>query len=172
MSLEHHARLCEIGLDPALWSSTTIQVRTPEEMARYIKVALDARDAGTADPFVIVLRTSGEIIGTTRFHSIAPAHLRREIGFTWISARWQRQGISTESKRLLLAHAFDVEGCQRVEFKADADNVASCAALERLGATKEGILRSYMHSDRAGMRDVAIFSIVASDWQRLKGSRT
>lgn len=168
MSLDHQAALCEIGLDPSLWAKTTIRVRTPDEMRRYIENALDARDAGTAEPFVIILKDTGELVGTTRFHSIVPAHFRREIGFTWIGPKWQRQRVSTESKLVLLAHAFDTVGCQRVEFKADAANTASCAALERLGATKEGVLRSYMHSEHAGMRDVAIFSIVAADWPRVK----
>lgn len=170
MTLEHLDALCAIGLDPVLWTRTTIRVRTPDEMRRYIELALEARDAGTAEPFVIVWKESGEVIGTTRFHSIVPAHFRREIGFTWIGANWQRRGISTESKHLLLAHAFETAGCERVEFKADAENLPSCAALERLGATREGTLRCYMHSKHAGMRDVAIYSITASDWPRIKAS--
>jgi len=168
LARRHYAALVAIGLDPGLWARTTIRIRTPEEMTTYLEEAEAARAAGTSEPFAIVLRESGTVIGTTRFHSIVPRHRRLEIGFTWVGIPWQRGGISTESKVLLLTHAFEDRGCERVEFKADSQNEASCAALERLGATREGILRRYMHSEHAGMRDVALFSIVAPDWPRLK----
>lgn len=90
--MAHHVALSTIGLDEDLWQATTIRVRTADEMAVYIDAALDAQAAGTARPFVIVLRDTGQVIGTTRFHSIAPQHHRFEIGFTWVARPWQRQG--------------------------------------------------------------------------------
>jgi RimJ/RimL family protein N-acetyltransferase len=167
MGPSHHASLCSIGLDERLWQRTTIQVRTAEEMREYLQVALDAQPAGTALPFVIQKRDSGQIIGSTRFHSYNALHRRIEIGFTWLAVPWQGTGANLEAKLLMLRHAFESLDCVRVQFTADMDNAPSRHALERLGATYEGILRSYMISDRAGPRDVAIYSIVASEWADL-----
>ncbi len=168
MSMEHREAFCHIGLDPTLWARTTIRIQTPEEMSAYMQEALDGYAAGTSLPFAIVLQEAGTVVGTTRFHSIASSHFRREIGFTWVGRPWQRTGINTEAKYLLLTHAFEDCECQRIEFKSDVDNEPSCLALEGIGATKEGVLRSFMFSRHAGMRDVALFSIVASEWPRVK----
>lgn len=164
----HLEALTAIGLEPALWERTTIRVRTADEMAQYIQTALDAQSSGVARPFVIVLKQTGEIIGATRYHSIVPAHRRLEIGFTWISLSWQRLAINTESKYLLLEHAFEHLGCQRVEFKADSQNEPSCRALRSIGAREEGILRSYMVSADRGSRDLVLFSIIAPEWPGVK----
>jgi len=168
LQLAHHAALCEIGLDERLWRLTTIQVRTPEEMQQYMQIALDAQLAGTALPFAIEERETGRIIGSTRFHSYHANHRRIEIGFTWLAVPWQRTGVNAEAKLLMLRHAFESLKCVRVEFKADVDNSLSRRALERLGATHEGVLRSYMISPRTGPRDVAIYSILATEWPALR----
>jgi RimJ/RimL family protein N-acetyltransferase len=163
----HHASLCAIGLDERLWQRTTIQVRTAEEMREYLQTALDAQAAGTALPFVVQKRDSGQVIGSTRFHSYNALHRRIEIGFTWLAVPWQGTGANLEAKCLMLRHAFESLDCLRVQFTADVDNVPSRRALERLGATFEGILRNYMISDRTGPRDVAIYSIIATEWPDL-----
>jgi N-acetyltransferase len=168
LSLADHPRLCAVGLDPALWQLTTIRLQTPADMLRYIQAALDAQAAGTALPFVIVAQATGEIVGTTRYHSIVPTHRRLEIGFTWVAVPWQRTPANTEAKYLLLKHAFERYHCQRVEFKADSRNEPSCRVLRRIGATQEGILRSYMLSAHAGVRDLALFSIIAAEWPDVK----
>ena len=169
LEMAHHAQLCEVGLDERLWARTTIEVRTTEQMREYIAFALESRAAGTALPFVIEEIVSGKIVGSTRFHSYVPKHRRIEIGFTWLAPPWQRTGINGEAKYLMLRHAFETMECQRVEFKADVDNAPSRRALERLGATHEGVLRSYMISERIGPRDVAIYSILKSEWPAIKG---
>jgi N-acetyltransferase len=160
----YHGSLCAIGLDERLWQRTTIQVRTAEEMREYLQIALDAQAAGTALPFVIQKRDSNQIIGSTRFHSYNGPHRRIEIGFTWLAVPWQSTGANLEAKFLMLRHAFESLDCVRVQFTADVDNAPSRRSLERLGATYEGVLRSYMISDRAGPRDVAIYSIIAPEW--------
>jgi len=137
-------------------------------MRDYIQVALDAQIAGTALPFVIEDRASDRIIGTTRIHSYSAPHNRIEIGFTWLAVAFQGTGVNTEAKFLMLRHAFEALCCQRVEFKADVDNILSRRALVKLGATHEGILRNYMFSARTGPRDVAIYSIVSQDWPAIK----
>lgn len=164
----HHEALCAIGLEPALWALTTIRVQSAEDMRRYVQAALDAQAAGTALAFVLALPRTGTVVGTTRYHSIVAAHRRLEIGFTWVGLPWQRTPVNTEAKYLLLRQAFEGYGCQRVEFKADADNEPSCRALRRIGATQEGVLRSYMLSPHRGSRDLALFSIVAAEWPRVK----
>ena len=168
LSPEHHADLCRVGLEPSLWARTTIRVRTPAEMTAYIQMALDSQASGHTLPFVIVLQDSNTIVGTTRFHSIVPVHRRCEIGFTWIGQPWQRQGINLESKYLLLLHAFEEWQYGRVEFKADAENEPSRRALLALGAVEEGVMRRYMVSEYLGVRDLALYSIVAADWPRVK----
>jgi N-acetyltransferase len=168
LSVEHLPQLCAIGLEPTLWQATTIRVQTPEEMAAYVRAALDGAATGTALPFAIILKETGAVVGTTRYHSIAPVHRRLEIGFTWVGLPWQRTAVNTESKYLLLQHAFEVWRLQRVEFKSDCENERSCRALLRLGATQEGILRNYMGSEHRGPRDVAIFSIIDSEWSQAK----
>jgi len=168
LSLSHHGDLCAIGLEEALWQYTTIRVQTPAEMLRYIQNALDSQAAGTALPFVIVLQATGEIVGTTRCHSIVREHHRLEIAFSWVGVPWQRSPVNSEAKYLLLRYAFELTGCQRVEFKADRENQPSIRALLRIGAQQEDTLRRYMRSAHKGTRDVAIFSIIESEWPEVK----
>jgi N-acetyltransferase len=168
LSLAHYEQLCAIGLNPALWQHTTIRVQTPAEMLRYIQTALESQAAGTALPFVVAQRATGEIVGTTRYHSIVREHHRLEIGFTWIGIPWQRSAANTEAKYVLLKQAFECYQCQRVEFKADSQNERSCQALVRIGATREGTLRQYMRSPHKGVRDIALFSIIDTEWPQVK----
>ncbi len=164
MSLSHLDELCAIGLEPQLWRATTIQVQTRADMERYVRAALGAQSDGTALPFVIIERGSGAVVGTTRFHSMVPDHKRVEIGFTWIALPWQRTFVNTAAKYLMLQHAFETLGCIRVEFRADAENEQSCRALIRIGAHQEGVLRNYRVSSHRGVRDMTLFSIIASEW--------
>jgi len=168
LSLTHLDNLCVIGLEPQLWRATTIHIQTKADMERYVRTALDAQSGGTALPFAIVERASGVIVGTTRFHSMVPEHKRLEIGFTWIASPWQRTFVNTEAKFLMLQHAFEAWECIRVEFRADAENEQSCRALLRIGARQEGILRSYRVSPLRGIRDLAVFSIIASEWSQVR----
>jgi RimJ/RimL family protein N-acetyltransferase len=160
--------LAAIGLDPSLWERTTTRLGTRDEMRAYIRAALDERDAGTALPFVMIDRQARAIVGTTRFQAAAPAHRRVEIGHTWVGRASQRHGFASESKALMLAHAFETLGCQRVEFTCDAANTPARAALRSLGAKEEGVLRHYVRSPHAGPRDVTIFSILSREWPALK----
>lgn len=130
--------------------------------------ALDAGSAGTALPFVIIDLATGRLVGTTRFHSIVPDHKRLEIGFTWIAVPWQRTAVNTEAKYLMLRHAFETMGFIRVEFRADAENDQSRRALVRIGAREEGVLRRYRISARRGIRDLAVYSIVDSEWPQVR----
>lgn len=164
----HHAALCQVGLDPDLWAWTNVGISSPEEMAEYIRVALAALEAGTALTFATVLRDSGQPIGGTRFMNIEPAHKRVEIGFTWIGRPWQRTAVNTEAKYLMLRHAFETWNCNRVEFKTDVLNRRSRDAILRIGAMEEGILRRHIVTSTGRVRDSVYFSILDSEWPRVK----
>lgn len=164
LSLDHHAALCEVGLDPELWRWTAADVRSPEDLRRYIQRALQEQREGRSLPFVTLERASWKPVGSTRFGSIETEHRRVEIGWTWIARDWQRTAINTEAKLLMLTHAFDVWGVQRVEFKTNAMNYRSRTAIARLGAKEEGTLRKHMISERGVPRDSVYFSILDTEW--------
>jgi RimJ/RimL family protein N-acetyltransferase len=164
----HHAALCAIGLDPELWELIPYRVATPEDMAAYIQTALDAQAAGTALPFATVHVPSGQVIGSTRYMNIDRANRRMEIGATWIAAHWRRTAVNTEAKYLMLRHAFETLGCIRVELKTDALNHRSRNAIRRIGATEEGTLRQHVITWSGRFRDSVYFSILDSEWPRVK----
>jgi N-acetyltransferase len=168
MEAAHHDALCAVGLDPDLWRLTTIRLRTPQDMRDYMDKAAAGEADGTALPFVITLQESGQVIGATRFHSIARTERRAEIGFTWIARPWQRTAVNTDTKYLMLRHAFEVMGCERVEFRADGENEPSRRALLRIGATEEGLLRRHRPTAHRGWRDIRVFSIIAPEWPRVR----
>lgn len=164
----HLPDLCNIGLDPEIWHWTPILLDTPEKMQAYVADALQAQDQGTALPFVTIERASGKVIGSTRFGSMVLAHRRVEIGWTWIVREWRRTAINTEAKYLMLAHAFELLGCNRVEFKTDELNERSRAALRRIGAREEGIFRSHMVTVSGRVRNTVYYSIIHSEWPQVK----
>ena len=168
LTLEHHAALCAVGLDSELWRWTTADVRSPEDLRRYLQRALNDQRDGHALPFATLERASGNAVGSTRFGSIEPVHRRVEIGWTWIGREWQRTAINTEAKLLMLRHAFEVWGAQRVEFKTNAMNYRSRTAITCLGAKEEGTLRKHMISERGLPRDSVYYSILDTEWASVK----
>ncbi len=168
----HHAALCAIGLDPELWELIPYRVATPEDMADYIRSALDAQANGSALPFATVQVSShgpsGQVIGSTRYMNIDLANRRVEIGATWIAAPWRRTAVNTEAKYLMLRHAFETLGCIRVELKTDSLNQRSRNAIRRIGATEEGTLRQHMVTWSGRLRDSVYFSVLHSEWPRVK----
>jgi RimJ/RimL family protein N-acetyltransferase len=164
----HHADLCEVGLDPDLWRWIPIPVRTPEDMSIYIETALAEQASGRSLPFAQIEQATGKAIGSTRYMNIETAHRRVEIGSTWIAPAWQRTPINSESKYLLLKHAFEVLGCMRVELKTDSLNERSRAAIRRIGAIEEGIFRNHMIVHTGRIRHTVYYSIVDSEWPGVK----
>jgi N-acetyltransferase len=169
LSPDHVGRFCEIGLDRTLWAWTTVRVSSCSDMKRYIEDALAEWRAGKSLPFATVLRETGEAVGCTRFMAYEPAHRRVEIGSTWVAAPWQRTCVNTESKYLMLEHAFLRLACQRVEFKTDALNERSRRGILRLGATEEGTLRQHMVTAGGRVRDTVYYSILDSEWRDVRG---
>jgi N-acetyltransferase len=164
----HLDGLCEVGLDPELWRLIPSRVTTREEMAAYIKAADAARKAGSALPFATIERASGRVIGSTRYMNIDTANWRVEIGSTWIAPPWQRSPVNTEAKYLMLRHAFEDLGCIRVELKTDSLNRRSRNAIQRIGAREEGIFRNHMLTWSGRIRHSVYFSIIDSEWPRVK----
>jgi RimJ/RimL family protein N-acetyltransferase len=118
--------------------------------------------------FAIVESGKNKAVGSTRYLNIRPEHRSLEIGWTWLGQEWQRTGVNTQVKLLLLSHAFERLGCVRVEFKTDARNARSQRALERMGATREGVLRNHMIVQGDYVRDSVYFSVIDQDWLEVK----
>jgi RimJ/RimL family protein N-acetyltransferase len=142
-------------------------------MIDYIQAALSGQAQGRELPFVIVrksgtgvppVKTSGQVVGTTRFYDIKPNDRGVAIGYTWLSKSAQRTAVNTESKLLMLTHAFEHWQCIRVELLTDVLNAQSRAAILRLGSKEEGILRSHMIMPSGRIRDSVVFSIIAEEW--------
>ena len=133
-------------------------------MRGYGGEALELANRGMALPFATIDRASGQVAGSTRFANIDLANRRVEIGWTWLGRRFQRTAINTEVKYLMLRHAFESMGCNRVELKTDALNQRSRAAIRRIGAVEEGILRAHMLTHSGRFRDTVYFSILSNEW--------
>ena len=168
MSMDHHAGLCSIAFDETLWQWVPTALRTPNDVRDYIESALGDRSTGVAIPFVTVERSTGRVVGSTRFANISRADRRVEIGWTFLARPWQRTAINTEAKYLMLRHAFETWNCHRVELKTDALNERSRRAIQRLGAKEEGTLRCHMQMHNGRMRDTVYYSILRTEWDAVK----
>ena len=168
LGLHHLDELCTVGLDPELWRLTVSRVHDRAAMERYVATALEEQRTGTALPFATVWRETGQVIGSTRFGNASPANRRIEIGWTWLGRPWQRTRANTEAKYLMLCHAFDRWQCLRVELKTSALNERSRAAIARIGAQEEGILRRHMLNEDGSRRDSVFFSVIAEEWPEVK----
>jgi N-acetyltransferase len=143
-------------------------MRTLDDFTFYVDRVLADQDKGFSVNFTMVVRESGEIVGSTRFMNIDAANRHVEIGGTWIVPAWQRTGVNTEAKYLMLRHAFESWGCLRVELKTDALNQQSRTAILRLGAKEEGTFRKHMLTWDGRVRDSVYFSIVDTEWPEIK----
>ncbi len=137
---------------------------------RPLNTALQWRTEGHSLPFATVLIASGEVIGSTRFGNIEFAHKRAEIGWTWLAAAHHNSGANTEAKYLMLRHAFEHWGLNRVELKTDVLNEKSRRAIAALGAQQEGIMRRHIVNEGGRVRDSVFFSLIAEEWPRVKAA--
>jgi len=165
---EHEEALQRAVADGELWRLWYTTVPPPEKMGQYIAIALDMRERLDAMPFVIREKSSGEIVGCTRYFNVDATNRRLEIGHTWYSKRVQRGPINTECKLLLLTHAFEKLQCIAVEFRTHWFNHASRTAIERLGAKQDGVLRNHQVSADGSKRDTVVFSIIDGEWPAVK----
>lgn len=166
LSQEHAQGLYNRGREQADWAymprSCFVDLA---DTRQWIDEALDRTDHV---PFAIVEKRKQRPVGSTRFLNIRPEHRSLEIGWTWLGRDWQRTAVNTEAKYLLLQHAFERLGCIRVEFKTDARNIRSQKAIERIGATLEGVLRQHMIVQDNYLRDSVYYSVLDTEWPRVK----
>lgn len=142
-------------------------VPAPEAVERYVAAALDAQARGEALPFA-VRDAAGEVVGCTRYYALDAGVPRLNIGYTWYHRRVQRTGVNTEAKLLLLRHAFEAMGCIAVGFETSWFNHASRAAIARLGAKQDGVLRNHRRHADGTPRDTVVFSILDSEWPAVR----
>ncbi|WP_454904230.1 GNAT family N-acetyltransferase [Variovorax gossypii] len=162
------AALVDAAADGELWNLPFTVVPSAETVDAYVGNALDGRTAGTVMPFATVVRETGRVIGSTRFWKIDRINRKLEIGSTWISASWQKTFVNTEAKLLMLRHAFEELQCVRVQFTTDEINAKSRAAILRLGAKQEGIVRHERIMPDGRKRNSVRFSIIDDEWPEVK----
>lgn len=164
----HEAELSLAVQDGELWRLWYTYIPRPEKVAEYIADALSMAEREGALTFVVRLKSSGQVVGCTRYFAIDAINKRLEIGHTWYAKSVQRSAVNTETKLLLLSHAFESLGVIAVEFRTHWHNQASRSAIARLGAKQDGILRSHQRSADGLLRDTVVFSIIECEWPVVK----
>jgi N-acetyltransferase len=168
MNESHIDVLAEVGAVPELWLFTMTRIADRRDAEAYVRAALQGAARGTVLPFVTVLQADNRVVGSTRFANYDRDSMRIEIGWTWITPTLQRSGANVEAKLLMLTHAFEQLGCNRVEFKTDVLNNKSRNALLGIGAHEEGVLREHTLIWNGRKRDTIFYSILASEWATVK----
>jgi RimJ/RimL family protein N-acetyltransferase len=168
LALSHVDGLGAAASDGELWNLWYTSVPHPDQTADYVRTALELQAAHNALPFVVIENATRAVIGTTRYCNIDNRNQRLEIGYTWYAKRFQRTGVNTECKLLLLRHAFEQLGAIAVEFRTHWINHASRNAIARLGAKQDGVLRQHHKNADGSYRDTVVFSIINSEWPMVK----
>lgn len=166
----HRKGLVQAAADGELWKLWYTSVPNVETVDAFIDKALDDYDKDSALPFVIIDKKSNTIIGTSRYMNAVSLHKRLEIGHTWYAKSFQKTGVNTECKYLLLQCAFEELNCIAVEFRTHWHNHPSRNAIARLGAKQDGILRNHQVNSEGVLRDTVVFSITANEWPTVKTS--
>ena len=170
LSLEHLDGLISAVKDGELWNLWFTSIPAPEKAEEYIKTALGMRENAGAMPFIVRDRESNKIIGCTRYFNVDEVNQRLEIGYTWYSESYQRTAANTECKYLLLSHAFEKLDAIAVEFRTHWHNHKSRAAIARLGAKQDGVLRNHQRTADGSYRDTVVFSIINLEWPAVRQS--
>ena len=165
---EHLEAIREAAGDGELWRLWYTSVPSPGGTARWLDIALDMRERQGAMPFVVRDNATGDVIGSTRYFNVDAQNRRLEIGHTWYAKRAQRTAVNTECKLMLLTHAFESLQCIAVEFRTHWFNQASRAAIARLGAKQDGVLRNHQLMPDGSRRDTVVFSIIDAEWSAVK----
>jgi RimJ/RimL family protein N-acetyltransferase len=169
LSFDHVAGLVEASADGDLGALnyTNTPLADADAVSTYIRAALEGRAAGTMLPFA-VLRDDGETLGSTRYYDIDLSVPTLAIGYTWYRASAQRTHVNTACKRLLLGHAFDTLGMRTVYLHTSHHNLRSQAAIERLGAHRDGVIRQHKRHKDGGLRDTVCYSILDAEWPAIR----
>ena len=170
LTFEHANGMREAVKDGELWKLWFTSIPAPEKVEGYIGRALEMRAKAGAMPFIVRDKDSSTIIGCTRYFNVDEENHRLEIGYTWYAERYQRTAVNTECKYLLLTHAFETLESIAVEFRTHWHNHKSRAAIARLGAKQDGVLRNHQRSADGVYRDTVVFSIINQEWPAVKKS--
>jgi len=168
LALEHESGLQAAAADGALWNIRVTSVPEPQDTRKYIEDALAMRAAGHRFAFCVVDDASARVLGSSSYHDIVPAIKRVEIGYTWYAQSVHRSHVNTTCKLLLMTHAFETLGCHVVGWRTDNFNFASQAAIERLGARKDGVIRGHALRRDGTIRDTVMYSLRAGEWPEVK----
>ena len=169
MTEAHAPALAEIGIGQPFWDFMVYgKINTVDDMRNWVLDVLSREKKGTDLAFVAIHLASGRVAGATRYLNIMPNDRGLEIGGTWYGPEFQRTAVNTESKYLLLQHAFETLGCIRVQLKTDSRNERSQRAIERIGAVKEGVLRNHMILPDGHYRHSVYYSILDTEWPDVK----
>ena len=168
LSLEHETGLRAAAADGELWNIRVTSVPEPDQTRKYIEDALSMREAGNRFAFAVLDAASGTVLGSSSYHDLLPAVKRLEIGYTWYARRWQRTHINTTCKLLMMTHAFEALTCNVVGWRTDNFNFASQAAIERLGARKDGVIRGHALRRDGTIRDTVMYSLRSGEWPEVK----
>jgi N-acetyltransferase len=164
LSQSHRDDLAEATRDGELWKLWYTRVPSPEQMAGEIDRRLGLQAAGSMLPFAVIDTPTGRAVGMTTYMNVDSINRRVEIGATWYRKSVQRTELNTQCKLLLLTHAFQALQCIAVELRTHFFNFQSRAAIERLGAKLDGVLRNHQLSDNGTIRDTCVYSIIVSEW--------
>ena len=168
----HLDALREAVADGELWKLWYTHVPPPDRMAAEIERRLKAQADGAMLPFTVIDNATGKPVGMTTYMNIDSANRRVEIGGTWYRRNVQRSDVNTQSKMLLLTHAFESLDCIAVEFRTHFFNHQSRKAIERLGAKLDGIMRNHQRAANGTLRDTCVYSIISSEWPTVKAHLT
>ena len=172
LSIAHRSELAEAVKDGELWKLWYTSIPSPDQMGAEIDRRLAQQKQGTMLAFAVIERASGSAVGMTTYLNGDSVNRRLEIGATWYRKRVQRTGINTESKLLLLTHAFERLHCIAVEFRTHRFNRQSRAGIERLGAKLDGVLRQHQRVGNGTLRDTCVYSILDHEWPAVKAHLT
>jgi N-acetyltransferase len=154
--------MAAFAFDRDLWTHSVYSILSFEDLDWFIGISLSARDAGLRYPLAIVLDNA--VVGTTSLGTFSSKNCKLEIGWTWIAKQFHGSGLNSRVKSLLINHVFSYMNCQRIEFQTDTRNQRARKAIEKLGASLEGVLRSHLVRADGSRRDSAVYSILKDEW--------
>jgi len=153
-----------VRFEPEIWKYSLVAIQKVEDLKGYIEIAIQSRTDKNAYPFIVFDKATGTFVGTTRFYDIQLSFESTQLGYTWYSKKVWGTGLNQHCKFLLLQFAFEQMNFKRVEFRADNDNKRSIAAMQKIGCTVEGVLRSHLPKPDGTRRDSIVLSITKEEW--------
>lgn len=158
----------KVAFDPEIWRYFVFAIESPADLEAFVGEAVRDTAAGTRVVFAVVDRRSGSIAGSTAYGNLSEKERRLEIGWSWLGSAYRGSGLNRAAKFLLLEHAFEALGCERVEFKTDALNLRARRALQGIGAIEEGTLRSFNYMPGGRRRNAVYYSVLRAEWPALR----